>query len=184
MSRTLILDIGLFEPRCGSILWSEELTFDLLNLICRENLRVLACGRFPSLYQSGVRYKKEPHDKEIFMTIPAIIRDGGADCEDLCGWRVAELRAQGEQRAKFVLKKMQLSGRSKRADGTLLHRLTIQHMIGNAHGRLPEQAIMKVGRSAQLEEMEVGALVYHVQVMRANGQIEDPSALLGMNGGR
>lgn len=49
----------------------------------------------PSLYKSGVRYIREKEGQEIWSTIGGIIADGGADCEDLACWRVAELREQG-----------------------------------------------------------------------------------------
>lgn len=49
----------------------------------------------PSLYDSGVRYIREPEGEERWQDILSIIADGGADCEDLTAWRVAELRDRG-----------------------------------------------------------------------------------------
>jgi hypothetical protein len=49
----------------------------------------------PRLYQAGVRYVREPYGYEQWIPIPRVIRQGGADCEDLCAWRIAELRARG-----------------------------------------------------------------------------------------
>jgi hypothetical protein len=62
------------------------------------HLDILYLQRFPHtprLYDSGVRYKREPWGYEQWITIPSIIRQGGADCEDLAAWRVAELRTKG-----------------------------------------------------------------------------------------
>lgn len=49
----------------------------------------------PLLYDSGVRYAREPFGYESWPNIPVILRRGAGDCEDLAAWRVAELRAQG-----------------------------------------------------------------------------------------
>lgn len=46
------------------------------------------------LYASGVRYKRES-PKEIWKPFLSTLRDGHGDCEDLVGWRVAELRLSG-----------------------------------------------------------------------------------------
>lgn len=49
----------------------------------------------PPLYASGVRYIREPWGYEQWVTIPRILAQGGADCEDLASWRIAELRIRG-----------------------------------------------------------------------------------------
>lgn len=55
---------------------------------------------FPSLYDSGVVYRREPLKRgqqyEEFADILTIYRRGWGDCDDLCAWRVAELRFTGE----------------------------------------------------------------------------------------
>ena len=59
----------------------------------------------PSLYSTGVRYKRDP--EEEWLTIPFVIRQGYGDCEDLACWRVAELRRRGEHaRLRIVEKRM------------------------------------------------------------------------------
>lgn len=162
-----ILDLGLFEDRCGSVDWSEAIVWDLLRVLCYANRRVLECGNIPPLYESGVRYMTDAESpywkkllpnlgKEIFMAIPAILRDGGADCEDLSSWRVAELRHAGE--------------------GTWPVRVDAR-----------EQFVM---RKWQTDD----GLLYHIQVQRlgwdpVNGawykaDVEDPSRILGMGEGR
>jgi hypothetical protein len=94
--------------------------------------------RTPLLYASGVRYQQEPPglNYEDFAIIPAMLRRGWGDCDDLCPWRISELRNFGENAAVRI--KWKRTGRGK---------------------------------------------LYHIQVRRADGTIEDPSALLGMKGG-
>lgn len=54
----------------------------------------------PSLYKSGVVYRREPLRRgkqyEEFADILTTLRRGWGDCDDLCAWRVAELRVTGE----------------------------------------------------------------------------------------
>lgn len=57
------------------------------------------------LYDTGVRYKEEPPGQEIWADIGHVLHSGSGDCDDLVGWRVAELRARGidkNARGKFV----------------------------------------------------------------------------------
>lgn len=68
-------------------------------------------GRFPQLYDSGVRFRAEPWATPVvgsrlppleqFCPIPALITRGFGDCAQLCAWRVAELREQGEEDAQL-----------------------------------------------------------------------------------
>ena len=45
----------------------------------------------PRLYDSGVRYKREPRGREKWQTIPLLFARGFGDCEDLACARAAEL---------------------------------------------------------------------------------------------
>ena len=91
-------------------------------------------GKIPSLYMSGVRYKREPEGEENWQTAEECVRLGYGDCEDLAAWRAAELRVSGQDPlARAVLR-------------------------------------------------EVRPGLMHCLVMRANGQLEDPSKKLGMGG--
>jgi hypothetical protein len=68
----------------------------------------------PALYRAGVRYREEPQGAERWRSIPWVLRAGWGDCEDLCCWRVAELRAAGERAfARSAFK--------RRAGGWLVH---------------------------------------------------------------
>lgn len=50
---------------------------------------------YPPLYESGVRYRREEPGREDWLTADAILAQGYADCEDLAGYRAAELRREG-----------------------------------------------------------------------------------------
>lgn len=67
----------------------------LWTMIRLNELYIVTHRGVPRMYQSGVRYIAEPYGYEQWITIPKIRRQGGADCEDLCCWRVAELRVKG-----------------------------------------------------------------------------------------
>lgn len=67
----------------------------LWTLIHLDELYLKRYPHTPSIYSSGVRYIREPLGYEQWVTIPEILKQGGADCEDLAAWRVAELRRQG-----------------------------------------------------------------------------------------
>jgi hypothetical protein len=58
------------------------------------NQALMARGRVPSLYQSGVRYRRESPDR--WSTADLVNARGFGDCEDLSAWRAAELRQAGE----------------------------------------------------------------------------------------
>lgn len=46
----------------------------------------------PLLYQSGVRYRREPREiREEFATLPVVLRRGWGDCDDLAPALSAEL---------------------------------------------------------------------------------------------
>lgn len=46
----------------------------------------------PSLDQSGVFYMREPKGYEQWLTIPMVLQQGHADCEDLAAYRCAWLQ--------------------------------------------------------------------------------------------
>lgn len=55
-----------------------------------------AKGRVSSLYEAGVRYRREAPGREDWRNVEEVRAAGVGDCEDLAAWRAAELRAQGE----------------------------------------------------------------------------------------
>lgn len=48
----------------------------------------------PLLYESGVRYQREPHGVEEWQDALETVRRGHGDCEDLASYRAAELRVR------------------------------------------------------------------------------------------
>lgn len=67
-------------------------------------------GGIPRLYDSGVRYKREPVCRingrermcEEFVTAPLVVARGVGDCDDLGGYRAAELKLAGEDARAFA----------------------------------------------------------------------------------
>ncbi len=53
-------------------------------------------GGFPPLYETGVRYVREPRGQERWLPPSEVLRRGQGDCEDLAAYRAAELRLTGE----------------------------------------------------------------------------------------
>jgi len=125
--------------RAAVILYSDaELVCHLLGLSLSgyECLREASLrGRpYPLLYQSGVKYTREPPGSEVWQIPRGSYASRQADCEDLAGgWRTPELWLLGETLARPVVKRVSSSLR-------------------------------------------------HILVRRADGSIEDPSLILGMNG--
>lgn len=70
----------------------------------------------PPLFKSGVRYENEPPGMvDECLDIPKILRQGHGDCLHLSAWRVAELREQGEKRARIrvTFKKSRLNPKKR-----------------------------------------------------------------------
>lgn len=67
------------------------------------NLVELSRCEFPALYESGVRYQRELPGREVWLSIPTVLALGVGDCEDLSGWRTAELRRGGERAARVEI---------------------------------------------------------------------------------
>lgn len=70
-----------------------------LNIFMRAltayNVRWLrAHPRTPSMRASGVKYARQNVGCERFLPIPYVLAAGGGDCDQLAGWRCAELRVR------------------------------------------------------------------------------------------
>jgi len=59
------------------------------------NYIILGRRKLPPIYQSGVRYVREPPGREHWLRADEVYEDGEGDCEDLATWRAAELRRKG-----------------------------------------------------------------------------------------
>ncbi len=55
----------------------------------------------PSLYNSGVRYKRE-EGTEAWQSVDECLLLGYGDCEDLASWRTAELQLRGVRCKPFI----------------------------------------------------------------------------------
>lgn len=75
----------------------------LLGVLTDLDAVALQTGRFPMLYRSGVRYRREdPAVREEWRTVPEVLARGVGDCEDLACWRAAELCLQGEPACPYI----------------------------------------------------------------------------------
>ena len=128
--RNITLNYDLFSPICSSgpggdpnVKWSEMVLHPLLQMTAWVNCVVLQCQgkKIPNIYDAGaagqIIYKPDPPNVEQFEAIPSVIRNGGADCEDLCAWRIAELRVRGSpfypngEDAQFLVLKFNQPGK-------------------------------------------------------------------------
>lgn len=67
----------------------------LLEGLVRLDLSQLRRGLAPPIYQSRVRYQREPHGREDWQSAVMSVRRGNADCEDLASWCAASYRLVG-----------------------------------------------------------------------------------------
>jgi hypothetical protein len=81
-----------------------QLALDMLTLIDERELR--RNRRIPSLYKSGVRWKRDVCPAPVarvagacerFVSVTLVLEAGYGDCDDLAPWRAAELRVQYER---------------------------------------------------------------------------------------
>ena len=92
---------GINGTRFDVHLANRKLLWLLESLVKCNLLYLREHPETPPLYESGVVYKPEfslanpARGTEEWKDISAIRRDGNGDCEDLSGWRVAELRNEG-----------------------------------------------------------------------------------------
>jgi hypothetical protein len=104
-------DIGAIEAAV------EGLT--ALNYALMHTARV-GGGGFPSLYRSGVVYRREQPGREEWQTAIDLLRGLAGDCEDLAAYRAAELRCEGEPATVAIKRTKRGSYHAvvRRADGT------------------------------------------------------------------
>lgn len=91
-------DLDVFGRRCSRTFSEGVLQIALRSLfaIDRHWLRTYP-GRFPMLYESGVRYARQYHpalpqrEWEQWRDVPTALEYGNGDCKVLACWRAAEL---------------------------------------------------------------------------------------------
>jgi hypothetical protein len=67
--------------------------------------RLIGGKRIPSLYESGVRYAREPDGREWWQTVADNVIEREGDCEDLAGHRAADLVVYEGEPARAVAKR-------------------------------------------------------------------------------
>lgn len=131
-----------------------------------------------SIYSRGaVKYVGE-EDTEEWLSIPAILAKGEADCEDLAAARAAELRVHDDINTHGYI-----DWRKKPSGGMMYHALCWREKIGvnDPPGRKPRNA--REGTTERGEKVilcaEDGRPVLWVS-HDGKGFVEDPSRVLGM----
>lgn len=105
----------------------------LLEGLCSSNLAWLAFHRTPPLYESGVRYAHDLEaDTEDWTDIPEVRARGVGACADLSAWRMAELRAAGDDSTDWHVTVTE----APRADGSLVTLYHIALRRPDPHGEL------------------------------------------------
>ena len=89
---TVTLSLPATEACISALL--EGLT--QLNQVIRRSEKLSISGAMPLLYQSGVRYKREPIGAEEWQPVDKLFANKAGDCEDLAAARAAELRELGK----------------------------------------------------------------------------------------
>lgn len=103
-----------------------------LQQVCETQLRA---SPLPPLYQSGVRYEREPRGQENWQTCHETLKRKAGDCEDLAAWRAAELRVTGADPAAVAI--------IKRIRPGLIHCLVRR---GNGHLEDPSKILGMRGK--------------------------------------
>lgn len=114
---------------------------------------------YPKLYASGVTFKREPKPApgrpriQFMVDLRTVLRRRGGDCKHLCAWRVAELQ-EGEDPAADI----KIYWRQRcRSCGRLVNNSPRCRCGGKAK-----------------------PFIYHAEVRRGDGSVEDVSRYLGM----
>lgn len=79
---------------CMKLAFDERAALRLLNWLASENARIFrARPDLPGLYDSGVRYQREPD--EVWCDYLTLLAVGHEDCDGLAAARAGELLARG-----------------------------------------------------------------------------------------
>lgn len=116
-------------------------------------------GLIPRLYDSPVVFRPEPNagKYEEIASARRVASRGWGDCDDLVAYRIGEILCDGQKAAAKVYVKFHL-----KRDGRI-YELT-----------WPEAVEAKKNRIGKVLSL------YHAQVRKDNGSVEDPARLLGM----
>jgi hypothetical protein len=79
----------------------------LVRALCALDVLYLRANpKTPRVKESGVVYANQPRGCERFLTVPAIMARGTADCDQLAPWRAAELRVRDGIKAMPEVRRM------------------------------------------------------------------------------
>lgn len=169
--------IAYSERTLACLLWALVFANEsyLLGKVENDKARVWETG-VPLLYQSGIYWRREEptgksacpggNGQEQFLGIRQVIEQGYADCEDVCAWRVAELR--------LGLASPRTRGLPPNAGHPMATVIPAPFpMRARGVDALPAFFSRQTGPSTW---------TYHIVVFWPDGTFEDPSRVLGMGG--
>lgn len=160
VSYKILFKLGSFRGDKDRDLANKALSALLSVLIYVNQNFLRAHPETPLLYKSGVRYKREQMGvtgcpgitPEQWGDIPTVLRDGGADCEDLACWRVAELRERfGIQATAFFYYR-------RVAPNKTLYHIQVEHPDGTI-----EDPSAELGMNSRAPEFDRTTTFYRVQ---------------------
>jgi hypothetical protein len=134
----------------------EEVRAELayhLNGTAMRNRQILASDpRIPRLYKSGVRYGLDADIDRVqrFLNVRQVLAQRFACCKSLCAWRVAELRNDARDENEAARVDFDITWEDSRTDPLRV-------------GLVPKNGFVRL---------------WHVNVRRADGSIENPSRRL------
>lgn len=134
------------------------------------NSHLMRRGNYPRLSDSQIVFRPEPWagKREEIASCRRVYLRGWGDCDDLVAYRIGECLLAGEQASARVYVKFHvLNGR-----GRPIRELTYREFL-----------VLRDKLRAGMVKLPVGAKVsvlYHVQLRRASGAIEDPARERGM----
>ena len=122
---------GIFHPP-----WSRDESERVMEILLETLVRIDQLWlrlnpETPRLYGAGIRYIPESDGSEEWNAIPEVIREGGADCDDLSGWLSAERRERDgdpEARPTYYWHKMPPS--PLYPDGLTMYHIRCRHGDG------------------------------------------------------
>lgn len=94
------LDIGAFTLMSPEK--SVEILEPVLEAITRANALYYQTGKFPGLFESGVKYRREEPGFEEWRAVPSLYAHGFGDCDDLACALAGQFRANGYHSAKAI----------------------------------------------------------------------------------
>ncbi len=92
------------RPRVYGISTTAELQALVAGLALANLSQMRSGDTFPQIYRTGIRYRREEPGEERWQTARALLLSKRGDCEDLVAYFVAWLWANGERRARPLVR--------------------------------------------------------------------------------